>query len=65
MALSWRCHGHSAHVPALGELAFTNVLRTACLRQRLDAQREQAIVTQTEAMRLAALASGVGWLAAG
>jgi predicted nucleic acid-binding protein len=113
MALSWRCHGDSAHVPALWELAFTNVLRTACLRQRLDAQREQAIVTQTdpfqpidvdrhpvarsempalalrfglsnfdaaylalrlqcpvatqdeEAMRLAALASGVGWLAAG
>jgi len=95
------------------ELECTNVLRTACVRQRLDAQRAQAVVaqisalpigvdrhtvarsellalalrfglstydaaylelalrlqcpvaTQDEAMRQAALASGVGWLATG
>lgn len=31
-----------AHAPALWELELTNVLRTACLRQRLTAQQAQA-----------------------
>lgn len=35
-----------AHVPALWELEFTNVLRTACLRQRMTAQHAQQVVTQ-------------------
>lgn len=36
----------TAHVPALWELEFTNVLRTACIRQRMDAQHAQAVVAQ-------------------
>jgi predicted nucleic acid-binding protein len=39
-----------AHVPAVWELEFTNVLRTACVRQRLDAQRAQAVVAQIGAL---------------
>jgi predicted nucleic acid-binding protein len=35
-----------AHVPAIWELELTNVLRTACLRQRMQAQRAQAVLTQ-------------------
>jgi predicted nucleic acid-binding protein len=35
-----------ANVPALWELELVNVLRTACIRQRLDAQRAQAILVQ-------------------
>ena len=112
-AVVQRLRDDRAHVPAVWELEFTNVLRTACVRQRLDAQRAQAVVvqigalpisvdrhpvvrsemlalalrfglsrydvaylelalrlqspiaTQDEAMRQAALACGVGWLAAG
>lgn len=112
-AVAQRLRNDHAHVPAVWELEFTNVLRTACVRQRLDAQRAQAVVvqidalpisvdhhpvarsemlalalrfglssydaaylelalrlqcpiaTQDEAMRQAALASGVGWLAGG
>lgn len=111
--MAQRLRDDRAHVPAVWELEFTNVLRTACVRQRLDAQRAQAVVvqigalpisvdrhpvarsemlalalrfglssydaaylelalrlqcpiaTQDEAMRQAALACGVGWLAAG
>jgi predicted nucleic acid-binding protein len=112
-AVAQRLRDDRAHVPALWELEFANVLRTACVRQRLDAQRAQAIAaqvgalpievdrhpvarsellalalrfglstydaaylelalrlqcpvaTQDDAMRLAALAAGVGWLSAG
>ena len=112
-AIAHRLRDDRAHVPALWELEFTNVLRTACVRQRLDAQRAQAVVaqigalpievdrhpvarsellalalrfglssydaaylelalrlqcpvaTQDDAMRLAALAAGVGWVTAG
>ena len=112
-AVAQRLRDDRAHVPAVWELEFTNVLRTACVRRRLDAQRAQAVVvqigalpisvdrhpvarsemlalalrfglssydaaylelalrlqcpiaTQDEAMRQAALACGVGWLAAG
>ncbi len=112
-AIAQRLRDDRAHVPALWELEFTNVLRTACVRQRLDAQRAQAVVaqigalpievdrhpvarsellalalrfglssydatylelalrlqcpvaTQDDAMRLAALAAGVGWVTAG
>jgi len=112
-AIAQRLRGDRAHVPAIWELEFTNVLRTACVRQRMDAQHAQAVVaqigalpievdrhtvarsellalalrfglstydaaylelalrlqcpvaTQDEAMRLAALGAGVGWVAAG
>lgn len=36
--------------PAVCELEFTNVLRAACVRQRLGAQRAQAIVAQIGAL---------------
>ncbi len=109
-AIAQRLHHDRAHVPAIWELEFVNVLRTACLRQWLDAQRAQVIAaqiallpmqvdrqvvprgellglalrfglssydagylelalrlqlplaTQDQALREAALASGVGWL---
>jgi predicted nucleic acid-binding protein len=35
-----------AHVPAVWELEFTTVLRTACVRQRINAQHAQAVVGQ-------------------
>lgn len=35
-----------AHAPALWELELTNVLRTACIRGRLQAQRAQAMLEQ-------------------
>lgn len=41
-----RLHDERAVVPALWELELTNVLRTSCLRQRLDAQTAQAILAQ-------------------
>lgn len=111
-AVAQRLRDDRAHAPAIWALEFTNVLRTACVRQRLDVQRAQAVVaqigalpievdrqplarsemlalalrfgvstydaaylelalrlqcpvaTQDEAMRLAALAAGVGWVAA-
>jgi predicted nucleic acid-binding protein len=35
-----------AWVPAIWELELTNVLRTACIRQRLDAQRAQQVLAR-------------------
>ena len=40
----------TAVVPAIWELEFTNVLRTACLRQRLNAAQAQAIAAQIGAL---------------
>ena len=110
-AVARRLRRERAQVPAIWELEFVNVLRTACVRQRMDAQHAQAVVaqigalpidvdrqpvarsellalalrfglssydaaylelalrlqcpvaTQDDAMRLAALAAGVGWVA--
>lgn len=45
-AVAERLRDDQAHVPALWELEFTNVLRTACLRQRMQAQHAQAVVAQ-------------------
>lgn len=45
-AVAERLRDDRAHVPALWELEFTNVLRTACLRQRMQAQHAQAVVAQ-------------------
>ena len=39
-----------AHVPVIWELELTNVLRTACMRQRMHAQRAQAVLTQLAAL---------------
>lgn len=44
--IAQRLRDERALVPALWELEFTNVLRTACQRQRLNAQQAQAIVAQ-------------------
>jgi predicted nucleic acid-binding protein len=40
-AIALRLRQDSARVPALWELEFVNVLRTTCLRQRMDAQQAQ------------------------
>jgi predicted nucleic acid-binding protein len=45
-AVAERLREDRAVVPALWELEFTNVLRTACQRQRMDAQHAQAVVRQ-------------------
>ena len=45
-AIAKRLREDRAHVPALWELELTNVLRTACLRQRMDARHAQRIVTE-------------------
>lgn len=41
-----RLCGDRAIVPALWQLEFTNVLRTACLRQRMTAEAAQRVVAQ-------------------
>ena len=41
-----RLRDDRAAVPALWELDFTNVLRTACLRQRMTAQAAQRVIAQ-------------------
>lgn len=45
-AIASRLLDDQAWVPAVWELELTNVLRTACLRQRLDAQRAQQILVR-------------------
>jgi predicted nucleic acid-binding protein len=45
-AIARRLRDDVAHVPAVWELEFTNVLRTACIRQRMNAQHAQAVVVQ-------------------
>ncbi len=44
-AIAQRLLDDMAWAPAIWELEATNVLRSACLRQRLDAQRAQQILT--------------------
>lgn len=41
-----RLRDDRAAVPALWELEFTNVLRTACLRQRMTAEAAQRVIAQ-------------------
>ncbi|HZT54833.1 MAG TPA: type II toxin-antitoxin system VapC family toxin [Burkholderiaceae bacterium] len=41
-----RLRDDRAVVPALWELEFTNVLRTACLRQRMTAEAAQRVIAQ-------------------
>jgi predicted nucleic acid-binding protein len=45
-AIAQRLLDDRAHAPALWELELTNVLRTACLRQKLNAQQAQAKLAQ-------------------
>ena len=45
-AIIERLRDDRAAVPALWELDFTNVLRTACLRQRMTAQAAQRVIAQ-------------------
>lgn len=45
-AMARRLAEERAAAPAVWELEFTNVVRTCCLRQRLDAQRAQAVIVQ-------------------
>lgn len=45
-AIAERLESDTAVVPAIWELELTNVLRTACLRQRLDAERAQRILAR-------------------
>ena len=49
-AIAERLETARAIVPPLWELEFTNVLRTACLRQRMTAHAAQAVVTQIAAL---------------
>lgn len=59
-----------ALVPTVWELEFTNVLRTACTRQRMNAEHTQAVIATIGRLpidvdreviqRSAALACGVG-----
>jgi predicted nucleic acid-binding protein len=45
-AIARRLTEHRAKAPPVWELEFTNVLRTSCVRQRLDASRAQAVIAQ-------------------
>ena len=45
-AIIERLRDDRAAVPALWELEFTNVLRTACLRQRMTAESAQRVIAQ-------------------
>jgi predicted nucleic acid-binding protein len=45
-AIIERLRDERAAVPALWELEFTNVLRTACLRQRMTAEAAQRVIAR-------------------
>ena len=45
-AIIERLRDDRAAVPALWEPGFTNVLRTACLRQRMTAETAQRVIAQ-------------------
>ena len=45
-AIIERLRDERAAVPALWELEFTNVLRSACLRQRMTAEAAQQVIAQ-------------------
>jgi hypothetical protein len=44
--IAQRLADERAAAPAVWELEFTNVLRTRCIRQRLDDQRAQSVIAQ-------------------
>ena len=45
-AITERLRDERASVPALWELEFTNVPRTACLRQKMTAEAAQKVIAQ-------------------
>lgn len=45
-AVGRRLREDTAHVPGIWALEFTNVLRTACLRQRMLAEQAQQVIAQ-------------------
>lgn len=47
-AIARRLRDDAASVPAIWELEFANVLRTACLRQRMTADQAQQVVAQID-----------------
>jgi predicted nucleic acid-binding protein len=49
-AVADRLRDDRAIVPALWELEFTNVLRSACLRQRMNASAAQEVIADFEAL---------------
>lgn len=49
-AILRRLQDDRAWVPAVWELEFVNVLRTACVRQRMTAQHAQTVATQIQAL---------------
>ena len=49
-AIAARLLDEQAHAPALWELEFINVLRTACLRGRMTAAHAQNVVAEIEAL---------------
>lgn len=49
-AIGERLQSDRALVPPVWELEFTNVLRTACLRQRMTAAMAQVVVSQIAAL---------------
>ncbi|NWG74983.1 MAG: type II toxin-antitoxin system VapC family toxin [Rubrivivax sp.] len=50
VAIARRLEADRAWAPAVWELEFTNVLRTACRRQRMTAEHAQAVVAQVGAL---------------
>lgn len=52
-AIAARLEDDEAVVPAIWELEFVNVLRTACLRRKIDAQQAQGIAEQIGRLGLA------------
>jgi predicted nucleic acid-binding protein len=49
-AIAVRLQDEKAHVPSLWELELTNVLRTACLRQRITAAQAQLVIVDFGAL---------------
>ena len=52
-AISERLREDRAVVPALWELELTNVLRTACLRQRMTAEKAQQVLARIAKLPIA------------
>jgi predicted nucleic acid-binding protein len=49
-AIAARLNDDTAHAPALWELELANVLRTACLRQRMTADQAQSVIADLGAL---------------
>lgn len=49
-SIALRLQDDRAVVPAVWELEFANVLRTACIRQRLNAEAAQAVIEQVNSL---------------